>query len=394
MPTDKKISELPIATSINASDISVLVDSGTDYQYTFTLLLQFLEANLTTGASISFGTVLPQNTAGSDGDVFVNTSVGSFAQKLSGTWTIVYSLPAANAADGTLLYGAGLPGTTTGKNADSYINTLTGIFYQKTVDAWSQVFSMATGPQGPQGMAGINGTNGINGNTILYGTVDPSNTSTGIDGNFYINTSNYTIFGPKVAGVWPTGVSILGSPGAAGSTGSAGPPGEGLATGGTTGQVLAKNSNANYDAGWINPPSGGGVGIPSVSSGEKVVTQKSDGTHVDYDLAVQIISSSSLTSADFSSGAATVTGLVGQLAYDSTFRYECIGINQWIRQVINNNLIDLYLADIDDSLGDKTSVQLQNIYPSSLPGQQVFGINRLYIKKTSTGWKKISIADA
>ena len=103
MPTDKKISELPIASSINGSDISVLVDSGTDYQYSFTLLLQFLQTYLTTGASISFGNTLPQNTTGNNGDVFVNTAAGSFAQKISGTWAIVYTLPAANAADGTLL---------------------------------------------------------------------------------------------------------------------------------------------------------------------------------------------------------------------------------------------------------------------------------------------------
>jgi hypothetical protein len=115
MPTDKKISELPVATSISAADVSVLVDGGTDYQYTFTLLLQFLEANLSTGAKISFGTVLPQNTSGNNGDVFVNTSAGSFAQKVSGTWTVAYTLPAANAADGTLLYGAGIPGSSTGK---------------------------------------------------------------------------------------------------------------------------------------------------------------------------------------------------------------------------------------------------------------------------------------
>jgi hypothetical protein len=151
MPADKKISELPIAPAISASDISVLVNGGTDYQYTFTLLLAFLGANLTTGANVSFGAVLPQNTSGKNGDVFINTSAGSFAQKVSGTWAVVYTLPAANAADGALLYGAGLPGPSTGKNADSYINTLSGIFYQKTAGAWSQVFSMATGPQGPQG---------------------------------------------------------------------------------------------------------------------------------------------------------------------------------------------------------------------------------------------------
>jgi hypothetical protein len=233
--SDKKISELPIATAISASDISVLVDNGTDYQYTFTLLLQFLEANLTTGANISFGTILPQNTAGNNGDVFVNTAVGSFAQKISGTWTVVYTLPAANGADGTLLYGAGMPGTSVGKNSDSYINTLTGIFYQKTAGAWSQVFSMATGPQGPQGTAGTNGTNGIDGNTILFGTVDPSNSTTGVNGNFYINTTTYKLFGPKTAGVWGSGVSLIGS---------------GLPGGGTAGQILAKADGTDFNTIW------------------------------------------------------------------------------------------------------------------------------------------------
>jgi len=235
MATDKKITELPIATSISASDVSVLVDSGTDYQYTFTLLLQFLEANLVTGANLSFGTTLPQNTIGNNGDVFVNTTAGSFAQKIAGTWTVVYTISAANGADGTMLYGGGVPGTSIGKNSDSYIDTLTGIFYQKTAGAWSQVFSMATGPQGPQGTAGTNGTNGTNGNTILFGTVTPSNTSTGVDGNFYINTSTYVLYGPKTSGVWGTGVSLMG----------AGVPG-----GGTTGQVLAKADNTSFNTIW------------------------------------------------------------------------------------------------------------------------------------------------
>jgi len=235
MPTDKKISELPVATSISAADISVLVDSGTDYQYTFTLLLQFLGANLSTGANISFGSVLPQNTSGNNGDVFVNTSAGSFAQKVSGSWTIVYTLPAANAADGTLLYGAGMPGSSTGKNLDSYINTLTGIFYQKSSGTWAQVFSMATGPQGPQGTAGTNGTNGTDGNSILFGVAVPSNSTTGVNGNFYINTSTYILYGPKTAGVWGDGISLIGI---------------GIPTGGTAGQLLAKADATDFNTAW------------------------------------------------------------------------------------------------------------------------------------------------
>jgi hypothetical protein len=37
---------------------------------------------------------------------------------------------------------------------------------------------------------------------------------------------------------------------------SEGPPGVGVPTGGTTGQILAKRSSANHDTHWINPPSG------------------------------------------------------------------------------------------------------------------------------------------
>lgn len=44
-----------------------------------------------------------------------------------------------------------------------------------------------------------------------------------------------------------------------GFTGVAGPAGAGVATGGTAGQVLAKNSNSDYDTGWIDSTGGGGI---------------------------------------------------------------------------------------------------------------------------------------
>jgi hypothetical protein len=61
------------------------------------------------------------------------------------------------------------------------------------------------------------GTNGSNGNTVLNGAGAPSN-SIGADGDFYLNTSNYVLFGPKAAGTWPTtGVSLVGPAGSGGS---------------------------------------------------------------------------------------------------------------------------------------------------------------------------------
>lgn len=272
MATDKKITDLTVATSISATDISVLVNNDTDYQFAFSTLLQFISTGLNVGANISFGTILPQNINGKNGDVFINISTGSFAQKISGEWIVVYTLPSTSGStDGTVLYGLGVPGNTTGNNNDTYVNTGTGIFYKKVSGSWSQVFSMQTGPAGPQGIAGTNGTNGANGKTILNGTTNPSNLSTGTDGDFYINTSTFLFFGPKASGVWPAGTSLAGEDGATGpagskgdkgdkgDTGAAGPSGPGIPVGGTTGQVLAKIDGTDYNDHWIDPPATGSV---------------------------------------------------------------------------------------------------------------------------------------
>ncbi len=208
MATDKKITELPIASGITATDASIMVKDGADYQFAFSTLLQFIGAELPVGANITFGTMLPQNTAGKSGDVFINTAAGSMAQKVSGIWTVVYTLPTNGTADGTTLYGTGLPGTATGKNNDTYINTTTGIFYKKTAGAWAQVFSMQTGPPGAAGAQGAAGPAGASGKTILSGTTNPSNLYTGTNGDYYINTSNYTFFGPKTGGIWPAGFAL------------------------------------------------------------------------------------------------------------------------------------------------------------------------------------------
>ena len=87
----------------------------------------------------------------------------------------------------------------------------------------SSVIVAGAGLQGPQGIAGINGTNGLNGadgKTVLYGTVDP--TTEGNNGDFYINTTTHCIFGPKTAGVWPAGVSLIGPQGNPGADGADG----------------------------------------------------------------------------------------------------------------------------------------------------------------------------
>lgn len=81
------------------------------------------------------------------------------------------------------------------------------------------------------------GAPGTAGKTVLNGTTNPSS-SDGTNGDFWINTATNTVFGPKASGTWPSGVSMVGPQGAAG---------QGIATGGTSGQYLKKNSSTNYD---------------------------------------------------------------------------------------------------------------------------------------------------
>jgi hypothetical protein len=90
--------------------------------------------------------------------------------------------------------------------------------------------TMEQGPPGPPGPIGppstVPGPQGIPGNTVLYGTTDPTY-SVGVDGNFYINTTTNFLFGPKHAGVWPAGTSLVGPQGPQGAQGA---PGVGVST--------------------------------------------------------------------------------------------------------------------------------------------------------------------
>jgi hypothetical protein len=65
---------------------------------------------------------------------------------------------------------------------------------------------------------------GTNGNTIWHGTGVPAATL-GTNGDFYINTSGESIYGPKTTGVWGSGTSLIGPQGPAGAAGGMGTQG-------------------------------------------------------------------------------------------------------------------------------------------------------------------------
>lgn len=132
-----------------------------------------------------------------------------------------------------------------------------------------------TGPAGPTGSAGATGAAGTNGLTILNGTTNPTG-GVGVNGDFYINTTSNTIFGPKAAGAWPAGTSLVGPTGATGATGptgltgATGPTGATGATGLLTSGTAAGNTPYWNGTSWVTNSSnifnnGGNVGINTTS---------------------------------------------------------------------------------------------------------------------------------
>lgn len=88
----------------------------------------------------------------------------------------------------------------------------------------------AQGPTGPQGLQGVQGqpgptgSQGANGRTIENGPGFPM-TYPGGEGNFFINTDAWTIYGPKSFTDWGSPVSLIGPQGLQGAQGPTGPRG-------------------------------------------------------------------------------------------------------------------------------------------------------------------------
>ena len=167
------------------------------------------------GNSLLSGSVAPANSQGSDGDFYINIAANQiFGPKAGGLWpatgvSVVGSVGATGAAGAT------------GSNG-------------------------ATGPAGGAGATGATGATGAAGapgNSFISGSGAPNN-AVGANGDFYISTGTSTLYGPKAAGVWPAGVSLVGATGATGATGGTGVTGPAGTNGnnGATGAAGATGS--------------------------------------------------------------------------------------------------------------------------------------------------------
>ena len=110
------------------------------------------------------------------------------------------------------------------------------------------------GPEGPQGPAGATGATGATGSTGATGAQGPAG-DTGPQGP---QGDSGPTGSQGIQGIQgPAGADGAdGADGDDGATGATGPAGPGVPTGGTTGQVLKKTSNADHATAWEDPSGG------------------------------------------------------------------------------------------------------------------------------------------
>ena len=109
----------------------------------------------------------------------------------------------------SILSGAGVPNASLGKIGDFYFDTNTkNILGPKTEAGWGIGYPL----KGTDGVKGDKGDKGTDGNTILSGTTDPA-ANAGKQGDYYLNTSNQKLYGPKTASGWGTPVTLKGKDG-------------------------------------------------------------------------------------------------------------------------------------------------------------------------------------
>ena len=105
-----------------------------------------------------------------------------------------------------ILSGIGAPDASLGNVGDYYLDKSTGKLYgAKTAQGWGTPINL----KGQDGANGSNGQNGSSGTKILSGTTTPT-TSQGEVGDWYIDTQNKRLYGPKTESGWGTSFITLG----------------------------------------------------------------------------------------------------------------------------------------------------------------------------------------
>lgn len=183
--------------------------------------IDLVDISTLAGADGADGTNGTNGTDGEDGrEVQLQASATHIQWRYSGdpTWVDLVALSLLkgdDGADGT----NGTDGTDGSDGREVQFNkSATHIQWRYVGDAtWIDLVALAdiTGDDGTDGTDGTNGADGTDGNTILSGSGAPAG-GTGNNGDFYIDTANSNIYGPKSGGAWGSPTSLVG-PGGSGS---------------------------------------------------------------------------------------------------------------------------------------------------------------------------------
>lgn len=105
-----------------------------------------------------------------------------------------------------LLSGAGMPPDGLGQDGDYYFDTVgAGLYGPRRDGKWPET---GTTLRGPQGLAGTNGADGKPGSQIIPGRGQPLDEQ-GIDGDFFFDLQKAVVYGPKSNGSWPLDSALL-----------------------------------------------------------------------------------------------------------------------------------------------------------------------------------------
>ncbi|MGV3497808.1 MAG: hypothetical protein ACO1OR_03175 [Hydrogenophaga sp.] len=128
----------------------------------------------------------------------------------------VVETPAVDDGQAVVLAGNQAPPDSIGQDGQYYIDTQALALYgPRTAGQWPQPPAALVGPPGAPGSTGAAGAGIVSGNGL------PSD-ALGRDGDFYVDLSTSTLFGPKQGGAWPSsGLPLVGPAGPQGPTGTA-----------------------------------------------------------------------------------------------------------------------------------------------------------------------------